>query len=620
MRQPPHQPVRQIIRNGGPYLLSVMLVAGFAARIWRLFPTAAGTMGGDYALFLPNLLAGYFWYLQNGPFVLPWFSPGECGGVPFFADANVPWFSVPQALSFVLPPLTAVWLTVLGFAAIGYASTYLLARSTFACSRSAACIAGAMFLFNGFYTARMAIGHLAFHPFMLTPLLCWAILPAASRLSPAAWVLRICLAGVLVAVMLQAGMVHVVPAVVLSAGMVALIHMALAGGSARWLWSLIGALGLAAMLAAGKLAVLAAFVAVFPRDSYSLPGFPSLLDAVAMLFRTLFWQVPADAQSHLRNLTWAQDRYEFELGVGIVPVLLLGLAAIDHVRRHRAPQWRLPRRVWLPLAAGALLACVPLALNWYEPHWNGLLKSLPYFRSSSNLLRWNAAYILPATLLGGLMFDRIALPWPYARPALVGLALVLTIGASVLRDDVPEGAMRYQPAPIGTAWQAARRSGTPPPITAIAVSGVKSSQSRRGDVNANNAITVGYSHRQCYQPMFGYANENLPLANLTPTLVLREANGLLNLKNPACYLFPRENRCLPGAMFEAKDRAEVEAFVAWKPFPFAQPATLRWIILGNQLALLGVAAAILAAAAILLRALARQRAHRLRKQSGIADR
>ena len=119
--------------------------------------------------------------------------------------------------------------------------------------------------------------------------------------------------------------------------------------------------------------------------------------------------------------------------------------------------------------------------------------------------------------------------------------------------------------------------------------------------------------------MFGYANEALPLANLTPSLVLRETNGLLNLKNPACYLFPRENHCVPGAMFEAKDRPSVEAFVAWKPFPFVLPSYMRWIMLINQAALVGVLLALAGAGWSLWRGLTRQRADGLRQQSGIAD-
>lgn len=572
-------------------------------------------MGGDYALFLPNLLAGFFWYQQNGLWSVPWFSPGECGGVPFFADPNVPWFSVPQMLSFIVPPLMAVWVTVLGFAFAGYGGAYLLVRSAFGRSRTAASIAGALFMFCGFYTARMAVGHFAFHPFMLAPLLCWTILPTGKAIGRAASVLRVCLAGLMLATMLQAGMVHVVPAVVLSTAMVALIHMAMFGPSARPVWSLALAIGLAALLAAGKMAALAAFVAVFPRDSYSLPGYPSLLDELAMVLRSLFWDVPSDAQSHLGNRTWAQDRYEFELGVGIVPVLLLGLAVL-----RGGVRWHLPRGSWLPVAACLLLASIPVLLNWYEPHWNALLKTLPYFRNSSNLLRWNAAFILPVVLLAGLLFDRIVLPWPRGRAVLAVLALAVTVAASFMRDDVSAGGMAYQPAPIGDAWQQANHVGHPPTITAIAINDRYSGQLRRANLNANNALTVGYSHRQCYQPMFGYANEALPLANLTPSLVLLETNGLLNLKNPACYLFPRENRCLPGAMFEAKDRPAVEAFVAWKPFPFVLPGYMRWIMLINQAALVGMLAAMAGAFWSLWRGSTCQRADRLRQQGGIADR
>src|SRR5213080_1554820 len=87
------------------------LVAIHAMIFLPLIPASGKGLGGDYKLHLPNLLAGYFHGLTNGPLSVPWFSPAKCGGVPFLADLNVGYYSLPQGLSFIVDPLAAVRLT-----------------------------------------------------------------------------------------------------------------------------------------------------------------------------------------------------------------------------------------------------------------------------------------------------------------------------------------------------------------------------------------------------------------------------------------------------------------------------------------------------------------------------
>ena len=66
---------RSRIRNelvGVLWLLVVLLFAYKLIFIDLLF-TPDGTMGHDYAYFLPVLLSGYFWYQTNGLAHIPWF-------------------------------------------------------------------------------------------------------------------------------------------------------------------------------------------------------------------------------------------------------------------------------------------------------------------------------------------------------------------------------------------------------------------------------------------------------------------------------------------------------------------------------------------------------------------
>jgi len=64
----------------------------------------------------------------------------------------------------------------MGFAVIGYAGMYLLLRGPFEIDRIGALLGATIMLFNGFFAYRMIIGHVAFHSFMLTPLLAYCLL------------------------------------------------------------------------------------------------------------------------------------------------------------------------------------------------------------------------------------------------------------------------------------------------------------------------------------------------------------------------------------------------------------------------------------------------------------
>ena len=85
--------------------------------------------------------------------------------------------------------------------------------------------------------------------------------------------------------------------------------------------------------------------------------------------------------------------------------------------------------------------------------------------------------------------------------------------------------------------------------------------------------------------MFGYRNEWMPIGALHPGNALDLSDGVFNFKNPAGYLFPGENGLVAGGHFRADQRAELEAFLAYRPFPFVKPPrqiVAEWI---NVLAL-----------------------------------
>jgi hypothetical protein len=542
-------------RRAGWLALPVVALAygAYLAVFLPLVPAGGKALGADYLLHLPNLLAGYFLYLRDGLFAVPWFNPAQCGGVPFLADLNVGFYSVPQFLSFIVDPLQAVRLTFAIFAALGAAGFYLLARRAFAMSAAAAAVAAVLFLFNGCFAYRMAIGHLTFHPLMLAPWIALALIRGSA--------LGALVAGALFAYAFQSGMIHGIGPLAFATAAVILIHGMRT--SHRWqAWAAFAAsVVVAVALSAARLAAAIAFAENFPRAQYPLPGFTDLVTALRVALESLFYLPPvAEAWSALANTGPFLDREEWEYGLGPIAALLILAGGALLLLRHRAFVAHHARAIACVVAILAL----PLLLNWYVPAWNGALKQVPLLGSSTTLVRWFIVYIPVAVLLAALSFD--ALVEGGARLVAM-VAVVVTIVVPNWLMNKSSYAGHYDAAPIVEAWH----RGAVAPVASIVVNPA-STPERPVARGANNAIATGASQLNCYQPVFGYQLETFPRGNLRPGPVTEvTAAGTLNLKNPACYLFPAANSCAPGAEFRVDEIAEAEAFAHYRPFPFARP-------------------------------------------------
>ncbi|MGD0960515.1 MAG: hypothetical protein ABSB19_11980 [Methylomonas sp.] len=382
---------------------------------------------------------------------------------------------------------------------------------------------------------------------------------------------RVSLASLCLAYMIHSGMNHVLPPVLLSITIILLLHAMMYGW--RWApWLNLAAAGaLAIALFAGKLAAELALLANFPRDYYPLPGIRNLSTTVELAFRTLFFTVPANTRYAIVNSKWALDRHEWEYGISPAPLIFIACGAalglINTVRSKSLPKIGKDR---IPALIGMIvLLLLPLAINCYDPEWNKFLKSLPFFGSSSNLLRWFSVYIAYAVLLSGLVLDRFPLPESWnasGKKVLAMLGILVMLIVNLTTDRTFYAGQNYPVSTVETAWKAAAATHSAPRMENIEFRNSKGG-------GPNDGLTRGVSSMMCYQPIMGYRLEKFPVGQLKPGPVLSQETENINLKNPACYVFPAENQCKPGDHFPPEMRADVEAFINYKPFPFKQPTT-----------------------------------------------
>ena len=541
-----------------------LFVAALSFVAWTLtyagfFPNAEGRVGHDYERYLAQLLDGDYWTRVNGYFSVPWFTPSFCAGLPKFGHPNGIYVSLPQWLTLVVGPLLAVKLSVMGAAAAGYAGMWLLLRRIFGLDASIALTGAVLFLWNGFYAHRMIVGHLTFHAYMLLPLQAF-LLASLARPGIAASTR----AGTFAALALTAayqftsGMVHLVGPVCLAlVGIASLIARDDPRRLARLLaWGSASAV-LAGLLVAAPLSATLAFLANFKRDLYTLPGFADPLAQIWTAALVLFGRVDvAETVQLITNRSLPLQAQEFEYGLSPLPLILMfaGVAAAGLPRlRGRG----------VAIAAICVVLLVPLALNHHSAEWNAWLKSRPILGSSSSLLRWYSAWIPLVVVVTVLLLRRA----PHAAHPAVPLAVTLLAMVFQTQTADPLYAnQRYDPAPIEAVW----RETAAPVIN---------------QVHPVRDLTVGASQAYCRDDFFGYRMETFPFRQMwegPPTL---QRNGVFNMKHPACYVFPAENACTPGDNFAADDRANLLAFIGYRPIQFE---VSRWQRIANALSIAGL--------------------------------
>jgi hypothetical protein len=525
-------------------LLTAIYLAAFAPRL----NGHAHPMGGDYSYFLPRLLANHFWFRLNSWWSVPWFTPGFCGGMPEWANPQSMPYSLPEWLLFFVDPVTAVELTFVLCAMASVTGSYLLLRKGFQTSAEASVLGAAVFLFNGFFICRMFMGHLAFHTFVLTP---WvALLLVVPTTTPALRWLSTLAAGVLVAVMIQGGAVAILPPLVVA--WLALTLMSSQRGASLQLGF---ALLLGASLSASKLVAMGALAAQFPRDYYPLAGFGSVADLLRTTFESVFLHGRGSDGSELIGSVVRPSVQERQFSVSPFPLVLLA-AALFRLRR--------PRFSGRALLLTLLLA-LPLLLNLYTPAWNAFLKQLPIIKANVTLFRWVVLYIPVLAVAAGLALDR--LPWrlPIAVISIVGI-----VGWSLTTDRAHYDDKPYAPKLVMEGWERVQGGEPIPPIGFMDVQTQPDGRPLYV-IGGDDVVALGASHVFCYEPIFGYLLEKLPWKPLHAGSPLDAAEGLLNVKNPACELYPTENGCRSGDHFTTNQEAQAQSFLSWEPFAFSKP-------------------------------------------------
>ena len=90
-------------------------------------------------------------------------------------------------------------------------------------------------------------------------------------------------------------------------------------------------------------------------------------------------------------------------------------------------------------------------------------------------------------------------------------------------------------------------------------------------LGGNESFLTGSSasYRTAYD---GLAPAILSIMNIKKPLhvgsIYIESDGYLNMRNPACYVYPKENDCEPGDRFRGSQKEDLKNFASYKPYAF----------------------------------------------------
>ncbi|MDD5265874.1 MAG: hypothetical protein PHO08_01930 [Methylococcales bacterium] len=567
----------------------MLLLLGYHLIFGRLFPDFQGQLSRDYSVALPSLLNGYFWFKSNSLLDVPWFSPSFCGGQPFFADVQSMYYSVPQLLTLFVNPLTSVYLSILLFASAGFWFMYVLLRQLFCLGTETAFLGSALFMFNGFYAHRMVVGHLGFQGIMLTPFVVFFLLRPVPKgegqfklasLLYATWV-SLCLTY-----WLHSGLTSLIIPVSLAVLAVVCLYSPTSREWRVFLERTLVAGLIALALCASKLVAGLAFMSHFQRNDYLLPGVEGIANAVGLILTTLFYtptNIEQIATPKLRNLQWVLGPHEWDYSVTVFPLAIIMLTYVtkffSRKKSDNHPKLSPPALILL-----GVVLIIPLALNIYTPQWNAILKQTPLLKSSSSLIRWWLIYIPVVIVYAVIALERCDfLKYIKTQIVVIGVFGILYLNAYKYLPYFHQD--NYHPDTIIAAYQHVASGGAIPKIEQIVAFG-ETNGHLLTRFNPNDSLAFGGSQMFCYNPSFGYLLEKLPLKSLHIGSIYEQTKGELNIKNPACYVFPTENHCEPGGHFSVGEKSQAEAFAQYKPFSFAISRQQKIANLITQFALL----------------------------------
>ena len=503
------------------------------------FLPVAGWLGHDYYYSFIRLFIGAVHFWQNFP-ALPHYTPSLCGGIPFFADPQSVYFSLPQLFAFFVDPLTATWISIAIFHCLGYWGSLKLFRSVCGYGSKVAHLGALAFLLNGFSFAHLYVGHLTHHSYLIFPCLLYLLFKSHGT-GRALWQ-SVALFSFLLTYMFHAGTFHML--IVFSAViLLALPLLFYRKSESKELKTAFWFLGLSCLVLAATCSGKLAASILYSKNFVHAPVDTSGQSTFSLVFK-YFWFDPRNTPLFITFGKFAFGPWEYVGYVSrfLIPLLVLfPFLALQPLNRKKV------------LVACCYLVLIPVLCQIAAGSpWNN---QIPFIRRYHNPIKLLGAFVPFLVWIYAYMLYRASLRISFSSErtrfgffAMLAVILMIEHFGYARYFQENKTALAYVHSP--QLYSALKEQGGIAPVRKIV-------QEKGRDING---LQDGCSSMKCYEPLFGYLGESMK-ADLVvgPTSTIRD--GRFNMNHPGCLLYPDYFHCKAWDRIPASDKENFETFI-----------------------------------------------------------
>ena len=548
---------------------SILIIHQFIFQ--QFFPNFKNLVGHDYQQFIPNLMFGKIWF-QNNFLSVPWFTPSFCCGIPFFADPQSMYYSIPQIIFLIFDPILSIKIIFIILSAFSYVGTFLLIRKNFKFNIYISLLCASLFLFNGFFVYRAIAGHVAYLSYIFVPLYCFFLINSTQNKSNYIYLV---LSSIVFANFFHSGSGPIILIIFISILTVLLLYSHLEN-SLKVFFKFFQSLILGVLISLSKITASLFFLNNFPRQ-YPATEFNSLASFIKTFFLSLFLKPNHKDFNESITSMFPFGIHEMEYSVSVVPIVLIFFIYFMDKKFLRLNYYNIRFIILL-----FIIFLIPILLNVNFLNQFQIIAKIPILNSTWVQFRWMAIYILPIIIISGLLVENFKLDLNQKKYLVIILILVLLVQNLIKDNSWHFDDQRYS-VKNAMDFSTKIRNGIDLEIIGPAILLDKSGSPKKVN-NKNDMLFFSYSPLLCYQPIFGYGLEKLNAKQITfnskqllqdgsimyYSNKLDEKDGHFMLFNPSCFLYPKENNCSPGDTFKISEKEKLIQFANYKKFKFKQ--------------------------------------------------
>ncbi len=558
------------------YIFALIIILAHQIIFQDFFPNKNLLLGHDYASQMPNFIFGKVWF-NNNFLSVPWFTPSFCCGIPFYGDPQSMYYSFQQLIFLFFSPIMSLKLMFLFFSLTSFFGTLLLLNKSFKKNIYISLIAASIFLFNGFFNFRAIIGHVTFLSYTFIPIYCYlVILSFEENHNKPKSIFHLLISSVVFANFIHSGSGTIMLPIVFSILFIIFIYIYL-NEKLKIIYNLILSFLAGLVISSSKIYASLSFLSNFPRE-YSHMVFNNFYDLVIITFKSLFLypDISKFNSSVIEGAINKLNVHEIEFGISIVPLLVFMIFLVN-LKKIKFNKFNFIKII--SLISMFMIVIFTTTINISDNILGTFFQKFPIVKNNWVNYRFLLVYIIPIIVISSIFIDKLNFKESNLKIfTLFCLTTILLQNYFYNKDYYAD--QIYDPINFEKFHQEKEK------IKSLKIKNMALilDENKKVIINyqRNGLFLNELSPILCYQPIFGYNLESLPRKNLlfnkknkiNDNLFLYTGDpkfikeGKLNFFNPSCFMFPKENKCLPGDVFKKDQINKLNNFLNYKTFEF----------------------------------------------------